>query len=349
MIWRRGCAAVLFDRFPSTLDYPSARPAQLLRDAGMDVHIIDTGADRPGRKYEGCVLWEEPSHRAAAARILRLRPTVLFAEGATWTLEVLPLARRAWVRFTAMPVSPLKRFAQQVLLPRAAAVSFGNPHHHSLFRIPPNHYADLPYPVNIAFWSTEVARDRAFWTARGLRVPGGAVVAYVAQITEGKRQPEMVRDLVPLLRDRPEVTVVLAGYVVDEHEAAAVREIIAREGLGESVVMLGGISQEDVRQLFAWTTIHIVNSAHETQCMSLYESLAAGVPTIVSDIPELTTAFPGLLRHATGTELRENVDRLLGSPGLGITQVSAARARLDWADVRRHDLVFSQTLKSLLA
>jgi glycosyltransferase involved in cell wall biosynthesis len=348
MIWRRDRAVAVFDEFPSTLEYPVARPALLLRDMGLDVHIIDLAADQRGRHYPGVTLWAERSHAAVARRLVHLRAGFAFLEGATWTLALLPLARRSWVRFTGTAGSPAKRAAQRYLLRRAAAVSFENPYEKGLFDIDPARQADLAYPVDIAFWAKRVERDPKFWQERRQPQPTGIVLTYVAQVMERKRQLPLVRDLLPLLLDTEDMTIVLAGYIVDESEAAAISKLARESGLQDRVLLLGGLSPKGVRQLYAWTAIHVINSSRETQCMALYESLAAGVPTLISDIPELTTAFPDLLRHRSPEQLRANVATLLDSPGVGQEQIDSCRPRLMWADVTAHDEAFARTTRRLL-
>ena len=76
--------------------------------------------------------------------------------------------------------------------------------------------------------------------------------------------------------------------------------------------------------------------------MVLYESLAARRPTLIPRLPQLTSAFPGLLTHENNRELLTNARRLLDDPGLAETQLQGAQQRLAWADVRRHDANIEQ-------
>jgi len=82
--------------------------------------------------------------------------------------------------------------------------------------------------------------------------------------------------------------------------------------------------------------------------MAIYEALAAGVPTLISAIPELTSQFPNLPAHGSVDELRSNAQRALGDPGLARRLVDSSRAQVEWADMARHDDVFHATLERLL-
>jgi hypothetical protein len=80
----------------------------------------------------------------------------------------------------------------------------------------------------------------------------------------------------------------------------------------------------------------------------VYEALAAGVPTLISAIPELVSQFPNLPAHASGEELRANVDRVLEDPDYAGRLIESSRRQVDRADVRRHDALFQDRLGALL-
>src|SRR5205823_2556975 len=136
----------------------------------------------------------------------------------------------------------------------------------------------------------------------------------VAQIRALKRQSQLVEALAPLLKERRDITLAFAGWTLEEAEEAATKAAIARNGLNGRVILLGNLGREDLRQLYAWTDVHAINSTTETQCLVLYESLAARRPTLIPRLPQLTSQFPGLLAHDTKQELLANARRLLDDP-----------------------------------
>jgi hypothetical protein len=72
------------------------------------------------------------------------------------------------------------------------------------------------------------------------------------------------------------------------------------------------------------------------------------VPTLISALPALTSQFPTLPAHADGVQLRSNLEKVLADRTLADRLISSCAARLEWADVRRHDSVFYEEINRLL-
>ena len=325
-------AVYLQDRLQGDWTHDS-RVAGTLSRIGFDVHAVTRECVVP---WDSLPVWEEGSRAAVIRRIARLSPDLLFCEGGAWHLYALPLARRTWVRSPTHSPSRTKDLVQKALLRRVDAVSICNPwdrQHWRSFRL-----VDLAYPLDTAFWSLPTQRDPAFWTRRGLPVPTGPLILCVGQIVGGKRPVELFDALAPLLRARDGVTLLYAGETFDSGVEKLLRARISTEGLSGRVHLPGLIQpREDLRQLFAWTDIHVLNTVRETQCMALYESLAAGVPTLIPAIPNLTSAFPTLLAHRDAAEIRQNVTTVLDDPAFGQELVGRSRPYLLWADNEAHD------------
>lgn len=304
----------------------------------------------PGcRQLEGVTIWYEPSLSCTARRLIRLRPELSFFEGPSRELTLLPLCHRSWVRTPYRSDQAAKAAAEQALIRAADAVTFTNPHDARRWYVRQERRLDLPYPVEVGYWSERVPRDPTWWHLRGRCVPTGPVVAYVSNIVSGKRQAELVAALASLLHRRPELTLAIVGRTFDSGEMARVETVVRDEHLADQVWIAGELARNDLRQLYAWTQVHAVNTAHETQCMVVYESLAAGVPTLIPAIPSLSQAFPALSTHATDEELRVNVERLLDDRHVGDEQVRRSRSRVEWADVARHDRLFIEHCDRLLS
>lgn len=319
--------------FPHSIWYSTARPVGLLVERGVDVQIVTA---RPGRnQVDGVPIHSAPSLVQMAWTIRRLRPQALFLESPCGALTLSLLCSRTWVRTPIASESAAKLWLQRRLAARVASLSVTNPHDDALW--PSDARDDVPYPVDTSFWSTPEPQDPGFWSRWGWSEPAGQVVSYVSNLLPRKAQVDLVNWLAPVLAEQPDRCLVLAGSSFDDDYVAAVQAAVTRLGLGSQVLLTGGLSALDVRQLFSWTDLHIVNTTAETQCMAVFESLAAGVATLIRDIPVLTTAFPGLPAHAGAADLQASVRRLLGDP-LGRDQILAGVAeRLRWADVQRHD------------
>jgi glycosyltransferase involved in cell wall biosynthesis len=181
-------------------------------------------------------------------------------------------------------------------------------------------------------------------------VPEGPVLVCNASFDRNKRHAELLDWLAPLLRSEPSAVLVLFGHRWFDPQVWELVNVRPRElGIGAQVRVTDWISYPEIRELLAWSSLTIINSLRETQCLAVYEALAAGVPTLISAIPELTSQFPNLPAHATGEVLRANVRRVLSEPELGRSLVESSQERVGWADITRHDQVFHATLERLLA
>lgn len=339
-------AVVLHERYPHTLSNPVARPSLLLAQRGFDVHIVDTWHEWPNREYPGCRLWAEASRTAALRRVLELRPDVLFMEGGSWILPLAFRFPRSWVRCTGIPTRRSRRIAQHLLLKRPRLVGVQNPYDGARLHIPPRQRLDLPAPVDLTFWSTPVARDPKFWTSRGIGPPEH-VIMLTANLVALKRPAEIVAAAAPILLERKGLVVAFAGATVEAEVEEDIRQIAARHGVAERTLLLGQLAPEEVRQVLAWGAIHVVNSERESQCMALYESLAAGVPNCIRDIPWLTMAFPDLPKHDSVETLRANLIRLLDDENYAREAVARSQQPLQWADTKAHDRTFEEGLARL--
>jgi glycosyltransferase involved in cell wall biosynthesis len=330
------------------LSHPGRRPLLLLSESGFRVHIVTRG--KPARQVaiDGATGWSDPSTLAVARRIRSLRPDLLFVESSTYGTVFGDLAPGSWIRNPRLASRRAIRRAAALALRRFDAVSFTNPAEAGFWKLGPGAAVDLPYPVDLSWWEQPVARRESWWTGRGWPVPRGPVLVCNASFDRNKRHAELLEWLAPLLREDPSAVLVLFGHPRFEPDVwEMVNRRPAELGVGSQVLVSDWISYPEIRELLAWSSLSIINSLRETQCLAVYESLAAGVPALVSAIPELTSQFPALPAHTSGEELRANVRRLLTEPGLVPGLLESSRARLAWADVARHDEVFQATVERL--
>jgi glycosyltransferase involved in cell wall biosynthesis len=348
--WReRVVVANLSSRPTEIAGVPLVRPLLLLRDAGYAVHIVSR-EPVPGRStVEGITIWSETNLGSLARRVMGLRPELLWVESITYGVILEPLARRSWIRNPLPASDPRLQRLQRALIPRFDAITITDPSARSRWRYDADRMIDLPYPVDLAWWSEPQERDPGWWGARGLPVPEGPVLVCISAYARGKRVVELVEMLAPWLRERPQAILVLVGHqFVDAEVTEQLGTVPAALAIDRQVVVTGWMPAGDIRQLLAWAAASIVNTAAETQCLAVYESLAAGVPALISAIPVLTSQFPTLPAHQGGPELLTNLDRLLAEPGARGAMLATTSERLVWADVARHDKVFAEGVERLL-
>jgi glycosyltransferase involved in cell wall biosynthesis len=346
--WRRGVAVVSYDVRPTQVTHPGFRPLLLLRDAGFEVHTVSRGPGRERFDLDGVQAWIEPGMASAARRILALRAELLFVEFSTFGTLWGELGRRSWIRNPQLARRPAVRRLQRAALGRFDAVSVTNPAAAADWRFRRGQFVDLPYPIDVPFWSTAVGRREGWWTERGWAVPAGPVLVCNAALMRVKRHPEILEAVAPFLRSEPGAVLVLVGHAFEPDVGEEVERLRRALGVADQVRLTGWIDHDAIRELLAWATVAIMNSSAETQCMAIYEAMAAGVPTLIAAIPQLTSQFPALSSHRDGAGLAANLERLVADDDLRRRQVEAGRDRLAWADQRRHDDLFFATVERLL-
>ena len=347
-LWHHGRAVAGYDVVPATIRYQTYLPVLYLRDAGFDVHLVCRGAAREQREIDGVRCWIEPGIPGVLRRVAQLRGEFFYAEASTYGALLGPAGRRSWIRNPRIATRPAVARLQRLALRSFDAVSFTNPALQRDWHLRPEQLTELPYPVHIDFWREPWPKETGFWDTRGLAPPTGPVLVYVGNLTRGKRQLELVGALAPLLRERRDAVLVLVGEAVEPGVQEAITAARAREDVAAQVLLTGRLGHWQIRELMQWAAMSVIHTAFETQCMALYESLAAGVPAVITAIPELTSQFPHLLAHADDAELRANVERLIADPDLGRRQVDQSADRLATVDWRRHDEQFYGTLERLL-
>lgn len=120
------------------------------------------------------------------------------------------------------------------------------------------------------------------------RLPEDAiVVTSVASIHGPKNQ----RLLVNALPNRPEVHLLLAGPVVNETYAAAVRSDAEMRGLSDRVHLVGELG--DVRPALAASDVFALASRAEGSPVALIEAMSAGLPVLATTIPGVTELLTG--------------------------------------------------------
>jgi glycosyltransferase involved in cell wall biosynthesis len=327
---------------------PGLRPVILLRETGFDVHLLFRGEASERTEVDGVPLWVEPDMVRLAARMLLLRPQLLFVEANANGVALAPLAARSWIRNPAPAASPRVRALQQAIVRRADAVTFTNPALGREWASDGRRRVDLAYPVDLEWWSSPVDRQSSWWASRGRAVPAGPVLVCNSAYVRGKRVVELLEMLVPFLRQNPSSVLVCVGHqYADPETAEKLMQRPGELGLESQVLVTGRIPRDELRTLLAWADVSIINSARETQCMAIYESLAAGVPTLIAAVPTLTSQFPSLPAHEDEAQLLSNLERVLGDSQFAQGLIESTRERVAVADPARHDQTFLSALDTL--
>lgn len=176
----------------------------------------------------------------------------------------------------------VRRRAHLVLTPSASAARDLR----EIAGIAGDHVRVIPNGVDAAFWGADTGdAPQAFARGRGL-APG-----YVLNVTNGLAHKGLDL-LLAAVREMPEVQLVLAGRGSD---APAVRAQLApAQG---RVVVLGELSEADLRLAYQGAGVVVVASRLEGFGLPALEAMAAGVPVVAAEagaLPEVV-ADAGLL------------------------------------------------------
>ncbi|HEU0301284.1 MAG TPA: glycosyltransferase family 4 protein [Longimicrobium sp.] len=159
----------------------------------------------------------------------------------------------------------------------------------------------------------------------------------------------LLEAFVLLLRGRPNLELRIAGRGKDaERVSAMVREL----GIEKNVRMLGPVSEDERRALFAGAAVGLMPSRFEGFGMVAAEAMAAGVPLVAAaagSLPEVVDAPRGGVTVAPGDPraLAEAVARLLDDPAGRDALSASARAsaeRFRWDAVAADHLGFLQNI-----
>jgi glycosyltransferase involved in cell wall biosynthesis len=165
------------------------------------------------------------------------------------------------------------------------------------------------------------ARQRAAW---GLR-PNDRVVGIVANLRAVKNIGSLLEAFARVARDFPDAALVSVG----EGEMRPALERRRDElGLGDRVRFVGQV--DDVVPCLAAFDVAALTSTHESLSNSIMEYMAAGLPTVASDVGGaselITSGETGLLYDVSdGDALAGALRALLGDPALARRLGEAAR------------------------
>jgi glycosyltransferase involved in cell wall biosynthesis len=113
----------------------------------------------------------------------------------------------------------------------------------------------------------------------------GVNVLHVGRIAPNKCIEDVIKSFYYLHKFiEPKSTLWLAGIDTDtELYSFSLRRLIRNLGLDDSVEVLGGLADEEVRSLYEAASVYVCMSEHEGFCLPLIESMYFGLPVVAFD------------------------------------------------------------------
>ncbi len=136
----------------------------------------------------------------------------------------------------------------------------------------------LELPIAPERWNR--ARNEAMYAR--VKRKGGINVLHVGRMAPNKCIEDIIKSFYYLNKFiEPRSTLWLAGIDTDtELYSFSLRRLIRNLGLDESVEILGGLTDEEIRALYEGSSVYVCMSEHEGFCLPLIEAMHFGLPVI---------------------------------------------------------------------
>jgi glycosyltransferase involved in cell wall biosynthesis len=149
-----------------------------------------------------------------------------------------------------------------------------------LFRLPEEHAMVMPAPPQQQF-QADPSEDHLQAVRARLVLPE-RYLFYPAQFWRHKNHLRLVEAFAGVVRDVPDLTLVLTGKKRDEYQA--VMSAVGRLGLQHKVHHLGYVEQDDLRSIYKLATALVMPSLFESVSIPIYEAFQVGTPVAASGI-----------------------------------------------------------------
>lgn len=308
--------------------------ADEFRSAGIGVDVL--GRARPPvqvgrlvryfRRRGTDVVLVPHHHRAAltlgrlAARLARVPANLVAAHD----MDLTAVGKRCLPR---RDVESLRLSSALVLL----AASQGDYLHREegVGRFPWRRIPEVVIPNGIPLPAAPTASDRAQARAALGLGPDDFVVGVVARLSAQKAHHVLFDAIARLAPEHPGLRLVVVG---DGERADELAGLAGQLGIGERVRFTG--VRRDVARLLPGFDVSCLSSVHEGAPITVIESMAAGVPVVVTDCGALrdmvTNGDEGfLVPVGDSAALADRIARLAADPDLRARQGAAGRARAE--------------------
>lgn len=298
-------------------------------EAGWQVITTSASYQRLGRIADMMrTIWQKRANYSVAQVDVYSGLAFMWAEMTTWML------RRLGKPYTlTLHGGNLPEFAKQhprrvrQLLNHAAAVT--TPSHYLLNELKPyrSDLCLLPNPLNLAQYEyrwRQTARPRLIWLRAIHRLYNPALAVHV---------------LAQLRPQYPDIQLRFVGPDKGDGALAEVQNVIQKEGVEESVILVGGVVKADVPYQLNQGDIFLNTTQVDNTPVSVMEAMACGlcvVSTNVGGIPYLLEdGVDALLVPPDDvTQTCDAVQRVLAEPGLAAALSRQARTKAeqwDWS------------------
>jgi glycosyltransferase involved in cell wall biosynthesis len=165
------------------------------------------------------------------------------------------------------------------------------------------------------------------------------VVLFLGRLHEKKGLDTLAEAVAKVRTRRPDVRLVIAGDSLDDYREK-VRGFVDKAGIGEATVFSGHIEGQAKLDALAAADVFVLPSRSEGFPMAVLESLAAGVPAVITpecNFPEMAEAGAGLQVAGTPSAIAGAIDRVLSDDqmqkSMGESGMTLVKERFTWDSV----------------
>lgn len=165
--------------------------------------------------------------------------------------------------------------------------------------------------------------------------PGTPTMLFVGRVAPNKRHEDLIGALALLQERWSAARLVLVGETSSVAYESALRELVARLGLRESVQFTGSVSQGVLDSHYASASVYVSASTHEGFCVPLIEAMSARLPVVAraaAAVPETVGDAAVLVDSDGPLGLSEAVGRVLSDGRLRRALVERGRHRSEVFD-----------------
>jgi len=172
----------------------------------------------------------------------------------------------------------------------------------------------LSNPIDVSNFSPAASHEEKKELKIKYRLSSKTIL-YTGRLSSEKKIDEIIKALAIVKRTFPDVTMAITGHGTGKKELV---NLVDKLGLYDNVIFYGYLEPDQFSELYQASDIFAVMSTAETQCMSMMQAMAAGMPVICANAwgpPEYLSPESGYVVEPGDYEaLAEKIKYLFENP-----------------------------------
>lgn len=170
---------------------------------------------------------------------------------------------------------------------------------------------------------------------------------YVSALWKYKRQDQLIRAHAELLKQFPELQLVIAGKGTgtDSSYLEEIHSLPKNLGTNNLVIFTGGLPQSDLRYLYAHGRAFVFPSSYESFGNPIFESWSSGIPVAVSNVH----SFPEIAGDAALYFDPNNIPNMVNTISTLITNESLRKELIEKGQERAKKFTWESTIRRTLS